>query len=132
MGLVDRCRVWFFPTRPKELRIKVEEGEDGDVVVDDRLPHTVTEPPPSDEDVDITKTDRNRELIHQNAKRITRIDERTAFIARIVFALFVAFFVSLGAGIAVTWLNSPSSMLSFGLQTTGVLILAVLAFVRAV
>ena len=43
----------------------------------------------------------NTAMTHENRKRIVRIDERTAFIARIIFALFIGFLVSLGAGLTI-------------------------------
>lgn len=53
----------------------------------------------------------NTAMTHENRKRIVRIDERTAFIARIIFALFIGFLVALAGGLTVALL--PLGVLPF-------------------
>lgn len=47
------------------------------------------------------RVDENAQMTQENNLKLGRIDERTAWIARIIFAVFVAFVVSVGAGGAV-------------------------------
>lgn len=46
--------------------------------------------------------DQNRQLIFQTRVKVNRIDERTAFMVRLLFTMFIAFIVSAGAGILMT------------------------------
>lgn len=50
------------------------------------------------------QVDQNTGMTHENRYRIVRIDERTAFIAKIVFVLFLGFLASVAAGIVVALL----------------------------
>ena len=101
-GLLDKYRVWFFPAQPEE--VELEETEEairstfgvmtrGDDEGGDK----------AGTDLNTGRIYENRRMIWENRKRLVRIDERTAFIARIIFVLFIALIVSIGSGLVVAY-----------------------------
>lgn len=90
----------FYPMRDEDGPHGVDEdGEDGELGVGGPL----TRDGRSElwyEEIE-SQVDENTKTTRDNNKKITRIDERTAWIARIMFATLVALFVSVGAGLAV-------------------------------
>jgi len=93
MGVVGRYKMYFLP----------EKSEEG---VDDRTAFKTagdTISQQSDGGGRGERVDNNTKMIYENRNRIVRIDERTAFIARIVFTLLITFVVSVGAGLLIAF-----------------------------
>lgn len=94
MEVVERYKMYFLPEE------SVEGSEDRTVFqrAGDRISQS------SDGGSRGERVDNNRAMIYENRNRIVRIDERTAFIARIVFTLLVTFVVSVGAGLLIAFI----------------------------
>lgn len=101
----SKSHVYFQKTDPEELleedvgRWRGGPPHSGSVTGSDNLPQG------EDQD-DVEKRENasqmavdNRGLIYENRQRLVRVDERTAFIAKIVFGLFLAFVGAVGAGL---------------------------------
>jgi len=103
MALKDALEVLFWPASENN-HIEEPFFRGGGDIEDGKM----EEGNPKDDDTDSrrlerleSKADNNTTRAIENRKRIVRIDERTAYIARIVFALFISFVASVGAGLAL-------------------------------
>jgi len=115
MGLRERWEIWFNAEEPITGAYKLsDEGEQKDETLTRGGQHGGGGSLPEDTDgpIDDTEHRRMRDRISENEsrstenrRRVIRIDERTAFIARIVFALFVTFIVSVGVGLLLAFLG---------------------------
>ena len=105
-----RWQIWFHTTNPEVL----VEDDKPDSFKDkiDRESEIVTRggEDQSGKTSRVQKTkelaDDNRSLIYENRQRLARVDERTAFIAKLVFGLFIAFLGATGAGLLVAFATS--------------------------
>lgn len=127
MNLRERCKLWFFSSAENNILDGDEEYADkgfepdtennhasmtggGEDVIDDHEETLMRggedkgekKDNPSDFIKEEIRT--NRKMIYETRNWIGRIDERTAFIARIVFAMFVSFIVAVAAGVLLSLL----------------------------
>lgn len=98
MDIRDKYRVYFLPQSSTHSSSDDVEGRsysmgEGE---EDRLDGL--------DEYGIERVDENRKMINDNANRIVRIDERTAFMARILFGMLIAMIASVGVAIFISLL----------------------------
>jgi len=109
MAIRDRLEIWFNAEKPitgaYKAQDKVEEREE-ELTREAEGGGGESLPDGTEGPTDDTENRRMRNRISdnesrstENRRRIIRIDERTAFIARIVFALFITFLGSVAVGL---------------------------------
>lgn len=113
MNIVERCRILFFPARPEDLELP-SEGEvelqasgDGNELAEGDISGESEMDDAGARDTVTTKAEQrskeNRGMIYENRERLVRIDERTAFLTKIVVSFFLAFVVAVGAGLVLAF-----------------------------
>lgn len=100
LPLKERVKIWFWPANVTSDEYKSElERDKVETPLKDREGGQMDDSAGEQSNSKIdNRVSKNTEMTHENRHRIIRIDERTAFIAKIIFALFIAFVVAVGAG----------------------------------
>lgn len=105
MSIRDRCRLWFFSAAEDDMLYEDVSNKYAEIDLPDLQlrggegENTSMSDP--DHDVIREEVRANRKTLNETRVWVSRIDERTAFIARIVFALFVSFIAAVGAGLVL-------------------------------
>lgn len=103
-SILDKCKVWFFSTAEED--ILHEEIEERDFDSYSNLITRGEEPfEMADEDHEFIRGEvkNNRRMINEVRVRVSRIDERTSFIAKLIFGMFIGIIVSVGGGLILAW-----------------------------
>lgn len=103
-SFIDKCRVWFTSTADKDiLEEELEElrlDQYGSLLRSGEEPTEMADP---EHEFIREEVRNNRRMINEVRVRVSRVDERTSFIAKIVFGVFIAMLVSIGGGLILAF-----------------------------
>lgn len=107
MTLQKKLRIYFFSADQGDLLEGETRKRHSEVIIPEAdfkrgepEQYAMTDP---DHEVLREEVKANRRRLNETRIWLSRIDERTAFIARIIFVLFMAFIVSVGAGLVLAF-----------------------------
>lgn len=104
-NLKHKIRIWFWSTAEEDIMLLPIEDKTPTEITNQAITRNGEQHRMADPDHDVLREEvmTNREMVNNMRIRISQIDERTAFMAKILFGLFISVVAGTAAGVILAF-----------------------------